>query len=935
MSRLTHGGTPVLSVLDARAGSVRRVDYWRRSPNDDTQTLVTAQAYDVAGRLIARWDPRFYGTDTANLRNDYNLTGQPLRTRSVDGGWRLALPGLAGETLQRWDERGSHWRIAYDPQLRPVALEENSQVAVDTFIYADATADADHNLRGRLLEQVDPSGTLLLDSYSLVGLPLCETRIFHDSKAFTSRRLFGPSGAVLEQTDAGEHQQQSRYDLAGQLKQVQLRLKGQTDWQTVLHDAQYNAAGQIIEQHAGNSVISHWSYDPATARLLRQRSQKAPATALVDFEYVHDPMGNITRILDHTYTPTHFANQRVDGHRAFSYDSLYRLTSASGYDDGPPSDIPGLPQPTDPNNRLNYLQTYEYDEGGNLTKLTHVREGAGYTRQMFIDPGSNRGVRYQPGDPAPSFDTLFDRHGNLLALQPGQNLQWNARDQLEMVTLIDRENAANDQEHYRYSQGTRVYKRHETHTAKRDHFQDVRYLPGLEIRTRDNGEELHIIILDAGLINVRCLHWVTGKPADIDTDQLRYSLEDHSGSNMMELDQHAQLISHEGYYPFGATAWLIARPGVEVSYKTMRYSGKEMDISGLYYYGARYYAPWLQRWVSADPAGDVDGLNRYAFVANNPLRYVDTDGQAKAESVIVLYSGFLSELSGESSQLLGQLHNIIQQKGVFRSLMGNLGGELVKGVFGYETGVLGGEVVDLVLPDAPFTTPYTTTGGLIGGNVGGDVAGEIADPFVHSAGLVGALIPQTSKISVEAIDRRLGIEGAVKDIKNWRQMKDEVIHPALNSVLNPSFVMNRVMGSWIPIIGGTLNMFARAIEGEDIKNRLDPVKIGKIETLLADWKTAVEQRAAWAENAFDALGTDVISPADLLPNVNFMTSKEALAPISRAALRKRTQATLANIKAAQQGITAYKEMGTTDNLWASWHAHPVGHGKGRPKWMTT
>src|SRR3546814_19260364 len=99
---------------------------------------------------------------------------------------------------------------------------------------------------------------------------------------------------------------------------------------------------------------------------------------------------------------------------------------------------------------------------------------------MFIDPGSNRGVRYQPGDPAPSFDTLFDRHGNLLALQPGQNLQWNARDQLAAITLIDRENAANDEEHYRYSQGARVYKRNATTSAKRDHFQDVPRLPCLD-----------------------------------------------------------------------------------------------------------------------------------------------------------------------------------------------------------------------------------------------------------------------------------------------------------------------------------------------------------------------------------------------------------------------------------------------------------------------
>uniref|UniRef100_UPI0013CE52CF hypothetical protein n=1 Tax=Pseudomonas viridiflava TaxID=33069 RepID=UPI0013CE52CF len=57
---------------------------------------------------------------------------------------------------------------------------------------------------------------------------------------------------------------------------------------------------------------------------------------------------------------------------------------------------------------------------------------------------------------------------------------------------------------------------------------------GPEIRRKDSGEELHVISLAAGAGNVRCLHWLTGKPAGIDADQLRYSLEDHLGSNLME-----------------------------------------------------------------------------------------------------------------------------------------------------------------------------------------------------------------------------------------------------------------------------------------------------------------------------------------------------------------------------------------------------------------
>ncbi|WP_322615402.1 RHS repeat-associated core domain-containing protein [Pseudomonas sp. BIC9C] len=154
----------------------------------------------------------------------------------------------------------------------------------------------------------------------------------------------------------------------------------------------------------------------------------------------------------------------------------------------------------------------------------------------------------------------------------------------------------------------------------------MRYLPGLEIRTRETGEELHVITLPGVIGNVRCLHWLSGQPGDIDADQVRYCLDDSLGSSLIELDQRARLISHEVYYPFGGTASLTADSVREVSYKTIRYSGKEMDDSGLYYYGRRYYAPWLQRWISADPAGAVDGWNLYAMVGNNPMSIVDRFG---------------------------------------------------------------------------------------------------------------------------------------------------------------------------------------------------------------------------------------------------------------------------------------------------------------------
>jgi insecticidal toxin complex protein TccC len=122
------------------------------------------------------------------------------------------------------------------------------------------------------------------------------------------------------------------------------------------------------------------------------------------------------------------------------------------------------------------------------------------------------------------------------------------------------------------------------------------------------------------------LHWTEGQPSGIQPDQLRYSLDDHLGSSSLELDDRAWLISQESYFPYGGTAWSASRSVVEASYRTVRYSGKERDASGLYYYGQRYYAPWLQRWISADPAGAVDGLNLYCMVSNNPMRFIDVQG---------------------------------------------------------------------------------------------------------------------------------------------------------------------------------------------------------------------------------------------------------------------------------------------------------------------
>lgn len=88
----------------------------------------------------------------------------------------------------------------------------------------------------------------------------------------------------------------------------------------------------------------------------------------------------------------------------------------------------------------------------------------------------------EPGDE--DFRNGFDGNGNLLKVQPGQLLSWNLRNELREVQTVVRDNGTNDHEIYVYgADGMRVRKVRSVHAGARMIKAEVRYLPGLEIRT--------------------------------------------------------------------------------------------------------------------------------------------------------------------------------------------------------------------------------------------------------------------------------------------------------------------------------------------------------------------------------------------------------------------------------------------------------------------
>ena len=158
------------------------------------------------------------------------------------------------------------------------------------------------------------------------------------------------------------------------------------------------------------------------------------------------------------------------------------------------------------------------------------------------------------------------------------------------------------------------------------------YLGSFEIFRRSNGsgiatlerETLHIMDdkQSIALVETRT-HGNDGSP----TQLVRYQYGNHLGSVILELDENAHIISYEEYYPYGSTSYQAVRKDIEVPLKRYRYMGKERDEeTGLYYYGARYYVPWLGRWLSCDPNGFADGLALYVYCRNSPLKLIDNSG---------------------------------------------------------------------------------------------------------------------------------------------------------------------------------------------------------------------------------------------------------------------------------------------------------------------
>jgi len=333
----------------------------------------------------------------------------------------------------------------------------------------------------------------------------------------------------------------------------------------------YRADGLLVGQSYGNGINEVRTYD--TQGRLTYQSLGGADTRV----YEYDANGNLTR------------KQSLPEVASYGYDALDRLVSEAS---------------------ATLTASFGYDANGNRlsASVNNLNATLGYA------PGSNRLTQVSAA--GRTLPVALDASGNTVGL-PTLDLAL-AYDGAGRLTTIDRRGTVIA----RY-----VYNAHGQRTRKVVGTQTIVYhydLAGnLIAETTSNGIPIRAYVYadDTPLAQI----------TKTTSESLVYLHADSLGTPRLATDTNRRVIwSWEGE-AFGSTPPNEDTDGDgKRTTVNLRFPGQYADAeTGLFYNWNRYYSPQLGRYITSDPIGLGGGLNTYAYVDNNPLRWFDPEGMAK------------------------------------------------------------------------------------------------------------------------------------------------------------------------------------------------------------------------------------------------------------------------------------------------------------------
>jgi len=179
-----------------------------------------------------------------------------------------------------------------------------------------------------------------------------------------------------------------------------------------------------------------------------------------------------------------------------------------------------------------------------------------------------------------------------------------------------------------------------------------------------------------------------------------YNLKDHLGNNRVtfmgtDLGGAVDIVQTTSYYPFGLVMNQY-NGNTATGYQKNKYlyNGKEFQDESLggvnldwYDYGARFYDPQIGRWNVIDPVAEVNRRwSPYTYAINNPLRFIDLDGNDWWDVVLGFASAVIDNVTGGSTNVRSTAGNYVTERRDFNQGLNSgdatsiaLGGAMIMG----------------------------------------------------------------------------------------------------------------------------------------------------------------------------------------------------------------------------------------------------------------
>ena len=678
-----HANTPNTQHFDTLGRPVLSVEHNKNIITDVDEFYQTRVDLDVEGNPRNVIDAR----NNVVMQYKYDMLGNLVYQNSMDAGQRWLLVNIIGNPLRTWDERNHEFQYFYDILQRPTqskVLGGDGPLPLDNIfdrvIYGESRLLPDRsneailqarNILGQPIQQYDTGGVIDTPDYDFKGQPSSTTRrLFRKYKEianWTDANLTLDLEADLftftTETDAlGRITRQSApdgsiitpsYNEAGLLNGESVAHADPAITRIYIKDIDYNEKGQRNKIIYGNDVFTNFYYDKETFRLNRLETKRQNNDRLQDLYYTYDPVGNISHVEDKNIPTVFFNDQKINGVSTYTYDALYRLVEATGRENNTPQSFDGNDNwndadymhqmnPGDPLSMRNYAQQYQYDGVGNILQMKHQAAGNNWTRDYNYEVVNNRLINTEVGANTYTYPH-HAQHGFMTAMPHLEEMGWNFKEEL-VKTIRQRriDSGTPETTYYQYDGGgQRIRKITENQSAagiSPTKKEERIYIAGYELYKKHNGTNAGLERSSLSLMDEehRFVMIETRNALDDGTEKhlVRYQLHNHLGSATLELDgsNDARVISYEEYHPYGTTAYQAKNASIKSTAKHYRYTGMERDEeSGLSYHSARYYLPWLGRWLSADPDGIDAGINCYVFVLNNSIKFVDLSGTDEHE----------------------------------------------------------------------------------------------------------------------------------------------------------------------------------------------------------------------------------------------------------------------------------------------------------------